>query len=269
MKTTIKLTYLAVLGLLFAAPLAGQAAPIIQVDFDSMTAGNPVVVAGYPLAGGQLTAATTASGAGSDNIVNGFQAMTGNVLDLVKPTAGSTPVLVKFQNYKNPLATGTVSLSFNLTIDNYANRNGNFFVGVLNSEFNGVSGFTLGMATNNNLSLNAYTAGALGTTSYASSLTVGTLAVNTNYAIEMRFDFVSGLTQTYVNGSAFGGTQPFAASSYGITGVTFSTSGGSVGQWGVDNIVVQAVPEPSALFLLLGFGLVGGMLLVRRRRSRC
>jgi len=80
----------------------------------------------------------------------------------------------------------------------------------------------------------------------------------------MRLDFSNGSSQTYLNGSAAGSAMQFSTNN-GTIGIVFSTSTATTGRWAVDNITMEAIPEPSTAALVLITLLGGGAFALRRR----
>lgn len=248
-----------------------SAAPVIDVNFSNMTAGQQVVVqtpvsGSLPVTKADFIAATNNT---TINVVNNFVSSgssvpfgSGHVMVYDRPTNSTgNSSQVNFELHpSDKLTTGIVSHKFDLMIDDNLAQNGNFFIGLRDANWNAISSLSLG--SNKVLTLYGYdTAGHADGTSSA----LGTLSVATSYNVEMRLDFGTGTSQTYLNGSAVGSALSFSGTN-GTIGIVFSTSTATVGRWAVDNITMEAIPEPSIAALTLS-ALVGGALMIRRRRS--
>lgn len=263
-------TSLSTIGTLLIAG-ALHAAPVIDVNFSNMTAGQQVVVETPVLGALPVTKSDYLSATNNTtiNVVSNFVSSgssvpfgSGNVMVYDRPTNSTgNSSQVNFElNPGDKLTSGIVSYKFDLMIDDNLDQYGNFFISLKDAGYNGISSLALG--SDRNLTLYGYD--SAGHASGTSSL-VGTLSRATSYNVEMRLNFSTGLSQTYLNGSAAGSALQFSATN-GTIGIVFSTSTATEGRWAVDNITMEAIPEPSIAVLTLS-ALVGGALIIRRRRS--
>lgn len=271
MKNPLTLRSLfAVASAAFLCAASTQGAPLIDVNFSTMTSGSSVVIASPPVTP-PLTTATPGSSIPSGTtmmVQSGFTATespytsfgSGNVLVYDRTSAGSSSALNFEVADANVVYAGIVSMRFDLMVDNRTTPTptGNFFIGFRNVDYNTISSFMLG----NNLALTFFPYSAPGSPGTGQSL--GTLSAATSYAIEVRLNYSTGMAQTYVNNVATGTSHAFATTG-GVRGFSLSTSSATLGQWAFDNIAMEVIPEPASITLLV---LSAGVLLLRRRRVR-
>ncbi|HWL51074.1 MAG TPA: hypothetical protein VNQ90_01465 [Chthoniobacteraceae bacterium] len=270
-------------GILMAVLLSfmgtARGALLIDVDFEDMNLGTVRRVA--PTEGNlPVTSPNTQNsapdGGATATVVQDYEATNppntpfgdGKSLVLKKTAAGN--IYIPFTLHPgDAVSAGRVVIGFDFMVDNGVTPNGNVFIQTVNSDYKVVSDMLLKVNGELTLAGRVATTGS-GTTTSGTPIVLPSLVSGNSYHIEQTFDFDTGLAWVSINDGGPSATQSFAVSSYGIIGFIISTgySSTTAGEWAVDNVTMEAIPEGGTFSLFVfGFAAIGASRILKSGRK--